>query len=181
MQLVVKRGTVNGALLRWTRAPTWSWQMAGQRGWRVPRGVTTSTHTPLPRIPTYEPSYTWRSLRNIVLVLAPSQTQLFIGGAPMFVQLARGQSQDLQLLYLCVCVCVRASARLSLQSCPTLFDSLDCSPPGSSVHGISQAIILEYIAIFSSRGSPWPKKWTCISCISRQILYHCATYLQLVG
>ena len=54
----------------------------------------------------------------------------------------------------------------------------NCSPPGSSVHEISQAIILEWVAIFSSRGSPWPKMWTCISCIiSRQILYHCATYL----
>ena len=175
MQLVVKRGTVNGALLRWTRAPTWSWQMAGQRGWRVPRGVTTSTHTPLPRIPTYEPSYAWRSLRNIVLVLAPSQTQLFIGGAPMFVQLARGQSQDLQLLYLCVCVCVRASARLSLQSCPTLFDSLDCSPPGSSVHGISQARMLKWVAMPPSRGSSQPRDRTLassVTCISRQVLYH---------
>ena len=38
---------------------------------------------------------------------------------------------------------------------PTLFNPIDCSPPGSSVYGISQARILEWIAIFSSRGS-WP-------------------------
>ena len=41
----------------------------------------------------------------------------------------------------------------SLQSCPTLCDSMNCSPPGSSVHGILQARILEWVAIPSSRGS----------------------------
>ena len=39
------------------------------------------------------------------------------------------------------------------QSCPTLFDSMDCSLPGSSVHGIFQARILEWVAMPSSRGS----------------------------
>ena len=38
------------------------------------------------------------------------------------------------------------------ESCPTLCDSVDCSPPGSSVHGIHQARILEWVAIFFSRG-----------------------------
>ena len=40
-----------------------------------------------------------------------------------------------------------------LQSCPTLCNPVDCSPPGSSVHGILQARILEWVAISSSRGS----------------------------
>ena len=40
-----------------------------------------------------------------------------------------------------------------LQSCPILCDSMDCSPPGFSVHGIFQARILEWTAISSSRGS----------------------------
>ena len=62
------------------------------------------------------------------------------------------------------------------QLCPTLCDPMDCSPPGSSVHGISQARILEWVAIFYSRESSWPRDWTCISCIGRQILYHCATW-----
>ena len=44
----------------------------------------------------------------------------------------------------------------SLQSCPSLCDPMDCSLPGSSVHGISQARILEWIAMPSSRGSSWP-------------------------
>ena len=54
-------------------------------------------------------------------------------------------------------------------------DPMDCSPSGSSVHGIFQARILEWIAISFSRGSSWPRAQTCISwvsCIGRQILYH---------
>ena len=42
---------------------------------------------------------------------------------------------------------------LVTQSCLTLFHSIDCSPPGSSVHGIFQARILEWVAIPFSRGS----------------------------
>ena len=41
------------------------------------------------------------------------------------------------------------------QSCPTLCDHMDCSPPGSSVHGILQAGILEWVAISSCRGSAY--------------------------
>ena len=61
----------------------------------------------------------------------------------------------------------------SLQSCPTLFDPMN--PPGSSVHGILQARILEWVAMPSSRGSSPPRDETCISyvsCISRRVLYH---------
>ena len=43
-----------------------------------------------------------------------------------------------------------------LQLCPTLDDPMDCSPPGSSVHGILQARILEWVAMPSSRGSSHP-------------------------
>ena len=45
----------------------------------------------------------------------------------------------------------------------------------SSVHGISQARTLEWVAISFSRGSSWPRDETCVSCIGRQILYHWAT------
>ena len=51
----------------------------------------------------------------------------------------------------------------SLQSCLTLCDPMDCSPPGFSVHGIHQARILEWVAISSSRGSSWPSDWTHVS------------------
>ena len=56
-----------------------------------------------------------------------------------------------------------------------LWDPMDYSPPGSSVRGISQARILEWAAISSSRGSSWPRDWTCNSCPGRRILYHWAT------
>ena len=45
---------------------------------------------------------------------------------------------------------------LVAQSCPTLCDPVDCSPPGFSAHGILQARILEWVAISFSRGSSWP-------------------------
>ena len=51
------------------------------------------------------------------------------------------------------------------QSCPTLCDPIDCSLPGSSVHGIFQARVLEWIAISFSRGSSQPRDWTQVSCI----------------
>ena len=63
----------------------------------------------------------------------------------------------------------------SLQSCPTLCDPMDCSLPGSSVHGILQARILEWVAMPSSRGSSRPRDRTQVShvsCTGRQILYH---------
>ena len=49
------------------------------------------------------------------------------------------------------------------QSCPTLCDPIDCSLPGSSVHGIFQATVLEWIAISFSRGSSRPRAWTQVS------------------
>ena len=53
------------------------------------------------------------------------------------------------------------------QSCPTLCDPMDCSLPGSSVQGISQARILEWVAISSSRGSSQPRDQIQVSCIRR--------------
>ena len=53
-----------------------------------------------------------------------------------------------------------------LQSCPTPCNPIDCNLPGSSVYGISQARILEWVAISSSRGSSQPRDRTCISCFS---------------
>ena len=63
------------------------------------------------------------------------------------------------------------------KSCPTLWDPTDCSPPGSSVHGISQATILEWVVISFSRRSSWPRDLTHVSspCIGGRILYHWAT------
>ena len=60
---------------------------------------------------------------------------------------------------------------LVAQSSPILCDPVDCSPPGSSVHGILQAIIPEWVAISFSRGSSQPRGWTWVSCTGRWILY----------
>ena len=69
-----------------------------------------------------------------------------------------------------VCVCVSA------QLCPTLCNPLDCNPPGSSVHGILQTRILQWVAISSSRkASFWPRDpahITCVSCMGRRVLDH---------
>ena len=63
-----------------------------------------------------------------------------------------------------------------LWSCPTLCDPMDCSPPGSSMHGILQARILVWGAVCSSRGSFRPRYQTQVSCTGKQILYHCTTW-----
>ena len=56
------------------------------------------------------------------------------------------------------------------QSCPILCDPMGCSPPVSSVHGVSQTRILEWVVISFSMGSSPPRAWTWVSCIGRQIL-----------
>ena len=54
----------------------------------------------------------------------------------------------------------------SLQSCPALCNPMDCSPPGSSVHGILQARILEWVTMPSSRGSSQFSDQTRVSYVS---------------
>ena len=71
------------------------------------------------------------------------------------------------------CGCQRQCAMCS-QPCLTLCDPVDCSPPGSSVHEILPARILEWGALSFSRESSRPRDWTCvsyISCIGREIYY----------
>ena len=55
---------------------------------------------------------------------------------------------------------------LVAQLCLILYDPMDCRPPGSSVHGIFQAGVLEWIAISFSKGSSTPRDWTQVSCIA---------------
>ena len=80
-----------------------------------------------------------------------------------------------------ICVCSVT------ELCSTLCNPMDCSPQGSYVHGIFQARILEWVAIFRSRLSSQPMDWSCISCVSgtrRQSLYHChlgSPWLVLLG
>ena len=89
-------------------------------------------------------------------------------GSKLYVSLKQPTNQPAKLL-LCLCSVVSNS----------FVTPLDSSPPGSSVHGILQASILEWVAIPFSRGSSWPSDQThvsCISCIGRQILHHCAPW-----
>ena len=59
--------------------------------------------------------------------------------------------------------------------CPTLCAPMDCSLPGSSIHGIFQALILEWVAFSFSRGSSWPRDWTQVSRIASRFFPFWAT------
>ena len=84
------------------------------------------------------------------------------------------------LVCVCVCVCVCMHACSTAQSRLTLCNSMDCSPPGSSVHGILWARMLEWVAISYSSGSSWPQGWNpChlyLPYIVKWILYHLPTW-----
>ena len=89
--------------------------------------------------------------------------------------MARGMHVVAGGVWKSVCACVGAPL---LQLCLTLCNPMGCSPTGSSVHGILQARILEWVAISSSMGSSQPRDQTLISyvsCIGRWVLYHQAT------
>ena len=82
----------------------------------------------------------------------------------------------LQGLSLCFLYAQMYCCCLVAKSCPTLCEPKDCSLPGSSVHGISQTRILEWVAISSSSRSSRPRNRTCISCIGRWVFHHWATW-----
>ena len=67
------------------------------------------------------------------------------------------------VLHVLICLCV-FRMNVFAQSCPTLCDPMDCSPPGSSVYGIFQARVLEWVAISFSRGSSQPRDRTQVPC-----------------
>ena len=70
-------------------------------------------------------------------------------------------------LSVCVCVCVCVCARVHVSCSVVAFcNPMDCSLPGSSVHGILQAIILEWVANSFSRGYSQPRDQTKVSCIA---------------
>ena len=69
-------------------------------------------------------------------------------------------------------ISINYSRSVSLSVMPTLYDSMGCSPLGSSIHGIVQARILEDVVIPFSKGSSWPRDQTQVSCIvGRFLLY----------
>ena len=70
---------------------------------------------------------------------------------------------------------------LATQLSQSLCDPVDCSPPGSSVHGILQARVPERVAMPSSRGSSWPRDQTQVSYTGRGILYSSAAREALIS
>ena len=95
--------------------------------------------------------------------------------------------KSLLLIYVCItesfCYACETSTTLYInymcvlvsQSCPTICDPIDCSLPGSSIHGISQARILEWVAIPLSRVSSQPRDWTQVSWIAGRFFIIWAT------
>ena len=73
-------------------------------------------------------------------------------------------------------LCSRVSIRKRVLSRVWLCSPLGGSPPGSSVHGISQARTLEWVATSSSRASSQYKDWIHVSHIGRQVLCHWASW-----
>ena len=71
------------------------------------------------------------------------------------------ESNFLKFVSMSVCILATKS-----QSCSDSCDPMDCSPPGSSVHGIFQARILEWVGMLSSRGSSQLRDPTHVSCVS---------------
>ena len=88
---------------------------------------------------------------------------------------------------LCLClndelkvIPVKSEVKVS-QSCPTLCDLMDYSLPASSVSGILQTSILEWVIVLFSRGSSQPRDWTQVSCIAGRLFTIWATKEALVS
>ena len=64
-----------------------------------------------------------------------------------------GKNTGVGCHFLLPCIKVKSESEVA-QSCPTLSNPMDCSPPGSSIHGIFQARVLEWDAIAFSAGNP---------------------------
>ena len=89
-----------------------------------------------------------------------------LGIKVIFLHIDKANQWKMQLTSHIVC----SVTKLCLIYC----NPMDCSLPGSSVHGIFQARILEWVAISFSRESSWSKDWTCIFCFGSWILHHWA-------
>ena len=126
-----------------------------------------------------------RNLKSVFSETFTAWTWFCLWKSPKWASSAR--SAGMCMLCVCACfiypsytyfLCACMHGKL-LQSCLTLCNPMDFSPPNSSVHGILQARMLERVAILFSRGSSWPRDQTCISCVScfgRWFLYRWATW-----
>ena len=138
-------------------------------------------------------SFSWLKKKKIVVAskvsYSPTLVKPPLGGNPPFPSVHSG----IGLLFIyrrssnyvswkshCAQLVITSSALCGCaQSCLTLCDPIDCSPPGSSVQWIFWAKTLEWVAISYSRGSSQARDWTHISRVSfsgRRMLYHCTTW-----
>ena len=111
-------------------------------------------------------------LYNVVLVSAVqlSESAIHIRISPLF-----WISFPFPLQFFIISVVTTVCCGLVARSDSLATPRTVCSPPGSSVHGISQAKILKCVAMFFSKGSFPPRHWTLVSCISGRMLYCQAT------
>ena len=93
----------------------------------------------------------WRTLQDVLT----TKSEFLCEELPLFIKINPCAYSPIIKTGLTACVLT--------QSCTTLCDPLDCSPPGSSVHGILQARILEWVAMPFSRGSSQSRHQTCVS------------------
>ena len=77
------------------------------------------------------------------------------------------------MVFFRMCACAQSLSHVAL------CNPMNCSPPGSPVHGIFQMRILDWVTISYSRGSSWLKDQThisCVFCIGRKVLYYCTIW-----
>ena len=106
----------------------------------------------------------WRFSRHILFfpVQFPNSSQVFYKPWLVFIAFVFSPAGRM----LTPTYCFQVFSQLSLCVYLTLWGPMNCSLPGSSVHGIFQARLLEWVAISSFRGSSQPRDQTCVSCIS---------------
>ena len=141
--------------------------------WGMPWGFSVPASTPLGVQSAQIPGWNPTALVGWTVVVTGSLTHLF--GFSSFPVLFFLDPHPILTSWdhfriTCLCPCSGSApvhaVCLVTQSCPTPCDPVDCSPPGSSVRGILQAAMLEWVAIPFSRGSSQPRDQTCVSCIS---------------
>ena len=133
----------------------------------ISKSLGSSSHG---EIPALGPKHIGSSSSLVIfLALGPAASADLLSNLPVSLPPCSGLPAPCSLLYPVLC-CAK-----SLQFCLTLCDPIDCNPPGTSVHGILQARILEWVVMPLSRGSSQPGDRTRVSyiaCIGRWILYN---------
>ena len=141
-----------------------SWKNDKVNSMRTPDGVYSSSWLLSPfSLPSgaYLP---WAYLALSVIIQEGSSLPMLSPCAPAYLMFDLG-----------VVMCRNPNCHSQLLQCPTLCNPMGRSPPGSSVHGIFPARILERLTMHSSRESSPSRGWSCISYLGRQILYCSAT------